>query len=352
MAFETFDLGKVIAAAEGIKGMRRQAESDRLRDAYTGALTRNVQQSGQIAQSEHQATVDARTARTRYLEAEAIERAADPVKAAREFAPDLIAAFEKQHGAGAFDQLPPDAVKKIAAVGKEKAAAAAGIFLEGTPEQRYTTQAATQQAEALFTNQQQLEGIRHRNELEQISATGAENRKTAEISAPGKAMKGAQSLRKEFEGMDAVKNYRTVEPILASVKKAPDTGYGDMDLIYGVGKILDPGSVVRDSEMTMAIRAGSPLQQLLGTTRFSIEKGGRLTPQARRQIVGMLEGRVGALEDAYNRERQRFSTYATENGFEPSQVVGGDDAEQPSAGGAVQFIYVPGQGVRPANAGR
>lgn len=352
MAFETFDLGKIIGAAESIKGLRRQAESDKLRDAYVGYQIQNAQQQGRIQEQEHQAAVDVRTAKQRYLEAQAIETADDPIAAAKEWAPELIEQFETRSGAGAFGRLTADQVKQIARMGKEKAAAAAGINLRPSPETVAQQNFAREQQQAQFGNQRQVVGLQHRNELAQIAATGEEARKTAEISAPGKALKGAQSLRKEFEGLETVKNFRAVQPIIESAKKAPDNGYGDMDLIYAVGKILDPGSVVREGELALTVAAGSPMQRLLGTTRFSIEKGGRLTPKSRQQIVGMLQGRVGAIADAYSRERERFATYAAENGFDASQVVGGESDLSANTQAVPEFVYVPGQGLRPANAGR
>lgn len=345
--FETFDLGRIMATAEGIKGMRRQEETDKLREMYLNTQIQGAKQSQGIQKQQADQETEALKARRNYFAAQAVETADDPVAAARELAPEMIAAFEQKYGAGAFDKLPPNVVKQIAGMGKQKAAAAAGINTQPDANILAQQKFAREQQEATFGQQEEMAGIQHRNELQQIAASGSEARKTAEISAPGKALKGAQSLRKEFEGMDTVKNYRAVQPIIASAKKAPDNGYGDMDLIYAVGKILDPGSVVREGELALTIAAGSPLQRMLGTTRFSIEKGGRLTPKARQQIIGMLQGRVGALEDAYNQERSRFSEYAAQNGFEPSQVVGEQKApeQQPAA---ADFVYVPGQGLQPA----
>ncbi len=128
-------------------------------------------------------------------------------------------------------------------------------------------------------------------------------------------------LRKEYRSLPSVKDYETILPIYESVRKSPDTGYGDLDLIYGVGKILDPGSVVREGELKLAIAAGSPLQRILGTTRFTLEKGGRLNPVVRKQIVDMLENRVGSYRSAYERDRSQYGVYAAEQGFNPDDIV-------------------------------
>ena len=140
-------------------------------------------------------------------------------------------------------------------------------------------------------------------------------------AGPG-ARRNTQPLRKEFRALPSVRDYETALPILKSAEKAPDNGYGDLQLIYTVGKLLDPNSVVREGELALTIAAGSPLQRIIGTTRFTTERGGRLTPEVRKQIMGMLQERIGAYKQAYERDFSQYSEYATEQGVDPSMVVG------------------------------
>jgi hypothetical protein len=158
----------------------------------------------------------------------------------------------------------------------------------------------------------------------------------ADMSGPG-ANKFIQPIRKEYEGLDAVKNYKVSLPMLRSAKQAPDTGYGDLDLIYAVGKTLDPASVVREGELALTIAAGSPVQRVLGMTRFTTEKGGRLTPKQREQLVAMLENRMASLKQQHDYERDRFKGYAPP-GIDPETIVGKPPEEQlgipaPAVGG-------------------
>lgn len=134
--------------------------------------------------------------------------------------------------------------------------------------------------------------------------------------------KGSQPLRKEFRALPSVRDYETTLPIIQSAKKAPDTGYGDLQLIYTVGKLLDPNSVVREGELALTIAAGSPLQRIIGATRFTAEKGGRLPPKSRQQIMEMLNERVASYKQAYDRDFQQYSEYAAEQGYDPSLIVG------------------------------
>lgn len=154
---------------------------------------------------------------------------------------------------------------------------------------------------------------------------GVNNRdpsQTVPIGAPAPKPGNAQSTRKEFRGLQSVKDYETALPLLVSARKAPDNGYGDLQLIYTAGKVLDPGSVVREGELALTVAAGSPLQRAIGTTRFTTENGGRLTPETRQQLLGMLNERVMAYRQAYDRDYTQYADYARESNIDPSAIVG------------------------------
>ena len=150
------------------------------------------------------------------------------------------------------------------------------------------------------------------------------------------AGKISMDLRKEFRGLQPVKDFETAIPRIKAAQSAPDNGFGDLQLIYNVGKLLDPNSVVREGELALTIAANSPIQRILGTSRFSIDGGGRLTPQARKQIVGMLEGVVGEYQNSYNRDYDQYASYAQESGLDPEKVVGKRIVyESPKKGGDI-----------------
>lgn len=143
----------------------------------------------------------------------------------------------------------------------------------------------------------------------------------ADPSGPA-ARRTVAPLRKEFDSLQSVKDLKTVLPLVDSATRAPDTGYGDLQLIYTVGKVLDPGSVVREGELQLALQAGSPLQRLLGTSSFVVGKSGRLTPELRSQIKAMLAERVASYKSAYDQDRSIYEKYASDYNVDPTQVVG------------------------------
>jgi hypothetical protein len=180
---------------------------------------------------------------------------------------------------------------------------------------------------------------------------------TGEAGAGGQPLppKGAdvEGLRKEFNAREEVKNYNAAVPVLRAVSAAPDTAAGDLDLIYGVGKILDPGSVVREGEMALVMKTGSPLQQIIGTTRWSAEQGGRLTPKVRSQLMEALQGRVNELHQSAMDARKPFEAQAKRQNIPLDETLtlpelpklggkgakGGKAATPPPAVGAVMDGY-------------
>jgi hypothetical protein len=173
--YQNLDLGRIMQTAEVIKGMRREGENDKLRNAYLGEQIANSQQSRQIAgdaatraQQEYTSKVTAEKAAEHYRIADAVERSEDPIGFVKQHAPSFITEYDAAHGQGSFESLTPEQLKQMAGGIKNIAAAHAGIDVAGTPEQRFAAGTA-----------ETVAGVAHKNRLEEIAATGAEARKTA-----------------------------------------------------------------------------------------------------------------------------------------------------------------------------
>lgn len=152
--------------------------------------------------------------------------------------------------------------------------------------------------------------------------------------------RNSTALRKEYEDQKAVADYRLVLPVYQRAVTAEDTRAGDISIIYALGKIFDPGSVVREGELQLSMQAAPWLQQLTSNINSQITGAGRLSPALRAELVRAMEGQVDALRMPYEQERGRYSQYATDFGFTADSVVGPDPADAfrprgsaPNAGG-------------------
>lgn len=135
-----------------------------------------------------------------------------------------------------------------------------------------------------------------------------------------------RDLRKEYNSLPAIENYKIAVPIAESAKNAPDTPAGDLDLIYAVGKVLDPGSVVREGEMNLVIKSGSPVERFKGDVRMIVAGLGRLTPNRRKELNAMLAGRVKQLKTAHDAAAVPYRLQAKRMGLPETEIFGEQQA--------------------------
>lgn len=139
-------------------------------------------------------------------------------------------------------------------------------------------------------------------------------------------------IRKEYNALQPTQNYVAAAPLIQSAMHAPDTPAGDLDVIYAVGKALDPNSVVREGELNLVIKSGSPLQRFQGLVNSIGSGRGRLPPEQRQQLLGMLANRVGQLKVAHDQAAAPYIKQAQSLGLPMDQIF---QIDQPSVGGAL-----------------
>lgn len=129
-------------------------------------------------------------------------------------------------------------------------------------------------------------------------------------------------LRDKFNALQPVKNFREVVPIYQSMRDAAtrDNPAADLNIVYGVAKIMDPASVVREGETQMAVATGSPAERLLGTFNY-VAGGGRLTPETREALLKEAESRFQGHQAAYAQTRDQYMDLAKAYGVDPKRSV-------------------------------
>lgn len=150
--------------------------------------------------------------------------------------------------------------------------------------------------------------------------TAPDRDKTVENERKGR--EEAQSIRREIQGLASFKNYEQALPIYgAMVEAAPrNTKAADLNLVYGLGKIMDPGSVVREGEMVMVKNTGSLPDWLVGSIN-SLNGGQALTPETRNAIMTEAFGRMQAYEGALGQETARYRDIVSRAGINPEDVL-------------------------------
>jgi hypothetical protein len=131
------------------------------------------------------------------------------------------------------------------------------------------------------------------------SAREMADRKTAEKKVAD-ALKLEEGLRKEVMGNPVTKDYLDAQVAFDKVQRASQdpSAAGDLALIFGVMKTLDPGSTVREGEFANAQNAGGVDDRFVSAYN-RVLRGERLSPEQRNDFVRTAQGQFQAHQGAF-----------------------------------------------------
>jgi hypothetical protein len=152
------------------------------------------------------------------------------------------------------------------------------------------------------------------------------NQQTGEVKqVPGGApivdFKDINAVRKEVQDTPQVKNYMQAAPIYRSmVETAPrSTRASDLNLVYGLGKIFDPTSVVREGEMVMVKNTASlPDWYQQAVSVFNGASG--LTPELRAKIMDEAKSRMAAYRAETESLKQQYEGLSQRHGLNMDDI--------------------------------
>lgn len=142
-----------------------------------------------------------------------------------------------------------------------------------------------------------------------------------EINAGKTVFERTNTLRNDFAGLPEVKSWNVIQPLLVSAREAAkDTSGGsDLNLIYAMGKVMDPGSVVREGELQLAGNTGSFGEKLKGYYK-SVAAGGNLSPAVKKDLLAQIESRAKNQEQLYTNTKTKYGEIAKQYGLNPSEL--------------------------------
>lgn len=150
--------------------------------------------------------------------------------------------------------------------------------------------------------------------------------KTMEIEAMAgkRAFEKADKLRDEVNAQS--KTYdevsKAVEKVIISGSKSAEqaTGADDLALLFGYMKLLDPGSVVRESEFRQA-QTTSGIPDAILALRNQVLEGTKLTPTQRQRFVDSAQEFFGIYAKSQKSLETFYSERATAAGLDVADVV-------------------------------
>ena len=169
----------------------------------------------------------------------------------------------------------------------------------------------------------------------------------AQVSVPinlgQKGFDNTLKLRGDFRGEPVYKAHQEMQSaysqIQQSLKQASPAG--DLAGATKIMKLLDPGSVVRESELGMAMAASGLMDRVVNYAD-NIIKGTKLTPTQRADFQRLADALFSESVKQYNAKRAEYQGIAERNGLNVQDVLG-DPSQGPSPANGGWSIRPKGQ---------
>lgn len=138
---------------------------------------------------------------------------------------------------------------------------------------------------------------------------------------PKDLFEGEQKLRKEYTSLskEFIKQRDGFTRVQASAQDP--SAAGDLALIFNFMKVLDPGSVVRESEFRTAADAGALTDRVAQNAYDRIITGRRLAPNQRDDFVNRAGIIFQSAEAQHEQRTGEFTRISNSAGFDPQNVV-------------------------------
>jgi hypothetical protein len=170
------------------------------------------------------------------------------------------------------------------------------------------------------------------------------------VNTGQKGLDNELKIRSDFRSEPIYKAHQEVQSAHSQISSALKMGSpaGDLAGATKIMKILDPGSVVRESELGMAMAATGALDRLTNYADMVI-KGTKLTPSQRVDFQKLGDSLMGESVKQYNAKRNEYGKFATDYGLDGDRILGPvltspklPPSGKPSIGGPI----APGAGAR------
>ena len=143
---------------------------------------------------------------------------------------------------------------------------------------------------------------------------------------PGSAIE----LRKEVMQQPAIKEYAAAIPNYNTMVKAAQgdvengllpTSSSDLNIIYAIAKLFDPGSVVREGELKLAQGTAPIADMLQAAWSKAITGDGMMTPEMRANLIAEGMKRMEQYRVGKNLVQNQYTNIAKKTGVDPELAI-------------------------------
>jgi hypothetical protein len=131
-----------------------------------------------------------------------------------------------------------------------------------------------------------------------------------------------QGMRKEVHADADFQRFQKAAPVYQSMvaSGSQNDQFGDINLVYGLATIMDPGSVVREGEQLIVRSAAGLTPEVLGYIN-SLNGGAKLIPATRQKLLREAKGRMDEYKRAAEQQLKFYENAAAESGLDPGRIV-------------------------------
>jgi hypothetical protein len=236
----------------------------------------------------------------------------------------------------------PGALKALEEMGIKKAALAAAKaqFDETVAQRELDRQERARSADQASADRREMaaQSSADRRLGYQMTADNAKASRGLSASIAGltnnRAIQGqVLATRKEFDALPEIKAFKSISQAYKDLKSASGkpSAAGDLSIIFGYMKMLDPTSVVREGEQASAANATGVPDRILNIYN-KVAKGQRLNPNQRQDFINQASLRYQNNLQRHNEVVQTYSGYADQIGVDPKYIVGNENYKFTPAG--------------------
>lgn len=171
---------------------------------------------------------------------------------------------------------------------------------------------------------------------QQVAKAGASS---VNINNGQKGFENELKLRGDFRGEPVYKAHQEMQSAYSQIQQSlkQATPAGDLAGATKIMKLLDPGSVVRESELGMAMAATGLLDRVQNYAQ-NIISGNKLTPKQRGEFQKLADALYGESVKAYNSKRSEYQKLGGEYGLNADRAVGAPASMAANpVGGVIEF---------------
>lgn len=168
---------------------------------------------------------------------------------------------------------------------------------------------------------------------QQVAKAGASS---VNVNTGQKGFENELKLRGDFRGEPVYKAHQEMQSAYSQIQQSLKQGTpsGDLAGATKIMKLLDPGSVVRESELGMAMAATGLLDRVENYAS-NILNGTKLTPKQRAEFQQLADALYGESVKAYNSKRSEYQKLGGEYGLNADRAVGAPASMAANPGGGV-----------------